>query len=297
MPVFSHFALDRNQPTLAAADLGWTVHKEPTYTRDPNGAFEPTGTYALLRSDTREFLSSVSERYRPIQNHEVVNFFENYTREFNGEITHGGHFNNRDLVLFANLNQRITLNNDNDIDCMIMARTGHYPGAALQIMIGIIHIACTNQFTYRTAEGGQGFFCQYHNLNFDTNAQEQAKLTLEACRFFIGNYKDQANQLMEKPIKDDFAESFVTKYLGDESKTKQDQPKAVGQILNIYHDSREYLAPSDDSSKTAWRLWNSITQYLDHKASGPRSKFGRSALIGAGQTVKQQTFQALLETA
>lgn len=297
MAIFSQLTLDQNIPTLTAADLGWTVHKEPLYTQDPIGTLEVTGQFALVRSDTRDFLSVVSDRYQPIQNSQVVDFFEQYTQEFGGSITHGGHFNSKNLVLYADLGKEIDLGQGHLANCGLMARTGHYPGAALQIMIGVIHIVCTNQFTFRgTGTENKGFYYQYHNLTFTDEAKATAHSTLAAAQAFIENYKTYAQALMNQEISDNFAKNFVIKFLGDESKTLDEQPTTVNNILNIYH-SRNYIGVNDKEDPTAWRLWNSITQYLDHKSNNPNSRFGRSALIGRGQEIKHQTFNALLAEA
>lgn len=292
MPVFSHLELDHNKPTLEAANLNWAVEKRLLYSfnRDTD-SFDSVGNYGLFREDTDEFISVVSKRYNPFQNEDVVNFFDDYVHQSGGTITHGGHFKNRDIVLYGTLNQTINLGNDNAAEFKLLARTGHYPGMALEIMFGVIMCACTNQFVPNFNVGNKGFHYQWHNRAFDTVSKETVTQTLDSLKDFIQHYQMLSKQLMSIAMPTPKAETFLIEHLGDTTKPKADQPKAIPRILDIF-ESSAYLGPNDNFDMTAWRLWNSITQYIDHN---PSKRQVRSALIGSGQAIKQQTFKALLE--
>jgi hypothetical protein len=292
MTAFTQLKLQTNQNVLQAADLDWRVVKRPLYDFH-DAKFHNTGTFGLFREDTDEYISDASKRYHPFQNEDVVNFFEDYVTKAGGTVTHGGHYKNRDILLFGNLGHTVNLGNGNDAEFKLLARTGHYPGMALEILIGVLMCACTNQFTPKMDISNRGFYYQWHNTEFTKINKDGVAKTLDWFKNFITNYQTQAQALMAKPMTTPRAETFLIEHIGDTTKVKADQPKAVTNILNIY-DSTAYLGPNDKREATAWRLWNSITQYIDHIDNQSMRK-ARSAMIGTGQTIKQKTFQALLE--
>ena len=148
MSAFSNLILDPNEAPLTAAGLDWTVSKRPIYTRDhQRNTFDKIPkTYSLTRDDTGEHISVVSARYEPTQNHQTVDFFEQYTHHAKGAITHGGHWDNKSLALFAKLPLTTSPGSDrHEQQFYLLARSGHQPGQALHILLTSIRTVCTNQ--------------------------------------------------------------------------------------------------------------------------------------------------------
>ena len=138
MSAFSQMILDPTEAPLTAADLDWTVSKRPLFTRNhQQNTFEQVPkTYSLVRDDTNEHISVVSDRYEPTQNHQTVEFFEQYTQHAKGAITHGGHWNNQNIVLFAKLPLTTSPGSDQqEQQFYLLAKSGHKPGHALQILL------------------------------------------------------------------------------------------------------------------------------------------------------------------
>lgn len=289
MSAFTRLELNSSKTTLKAAELDWTVSKRKLFTRNHvKNAFNTVdGQYALVRDDTDDVLSIVSERYQPVQNSQIVNFFESFAEESKGVITHGGHYRNKDIALFADLNLRAFSGDDEEHRFYLLARSGHYPGSALQILLSTVRTVCTNQFSAIGAEN-KGFFYAWHNVKFDRSAQQIARDTLKQAREFIETFQDNLRFLMAKPISNTKAHDLVTEQFPTESRTKT-PPRIATRILNTFQSTP--IGHQAQHDGTAYKLWNATTEAIDHNARG----LGRSALIGAGQTIKHQFFQKLLE--
>lgn len=287
MSAFSNLILDPNKAPLTAADLDWTVSKRPIYTRDHqrNTFNKVPKTYSLTRDDTDEHISVVSDRYEPTQNHETVGFFEQYTHYAKGAITHGGHWDNKSLVLFAKL--PITTSpggSHQEQQFYLLARSGHQPGQALQVLLTSIAVACTNQFSI-TNYNDKGFFYQWHTTAFDKEAQKVAQKTLDTSKKYIENYRQQLQSMITRPI------DRVPEFLNMLFNAQPDKaPPKITQIINNNFQNNTWMGATDSTAKTRYALWNCITEALDHTNRG----WGKSAIIGKGQNLKHTAFNALL---
>lgn len=287
MPVFSNLAIDTNKNPLDAAKLNWTVEKEQLYLKSG----EPTSAFALIRSDTKTAISVVSKRYKPIQNHTIVDIVNRVLEPSKGVITHGGTMRNgRDIVLFGDLHLQDTVGRGNEVKMYALAKTGHYPGASLQIMLSIVHVICTNQFTPTYDIDKKGVYSCNHATYLDDIKANQAIDLLSQAKEFLRNYKEHAKLLMSQHITDDYAENFIDKHFGN----KKDPDKSniyIDGITNLLYSPRDLLLPPSCAGEmTKWSLWNAITQFLDHRSE----RYNRTALIGQAADKKRSTFNALV---
>ena len=77
--------MDNNQKifeTLYNTNTAWSVQKEPLFTQDG----KETQSYGLFRSDNNEWLSTVGERYVPMQNAELAEIMVRIQDKFGGVI-------------------------------------------------------------------------------------------------------------------------------------------------------------------------------------------------------------------
>lgn len=289
MSAFSNLELKSFNSLLDATDLNWSVSKRKLYTRTLDAYEDVPGQYALVRDDTDDVISIVSERYKPTQNTQILDFFQKFADESNGQITHGGHYKNKDIALFANLNLKAFSGDDEEHQFYLLARSGHYSGSALQILLSTVRTVCTNQFN-AINPGQKGFFYSWHNVEFDKNVQTLAHETLTQAKHFIATFQDNLRFLMTKPISSAKARDLIQEQFPGEGLLKT-PPRIATRILDGFHGTPIGYQTRHDG--TAYKLWNATTEALDHNTRGR----GRSALIGAGQTTKQQFFQKLLKAA
>lgn len=284
MSAFSNLEL-QSYNVLEEADLNWNVVKKPLFTRNDATFDKVPNQYALVREDSNDIISIVSERYQPIQNHQIVEFFNRFAETSGARITHAGHFKNKDIALFADLGLQSSPDNE-EHKFFLLARSGHYPGSALQILLSTVRTICTNQFNVIDT-GQKGFFYSWHNVTFDQIAQDRAKHTLDAAQNFIKKFNEELRFLMARPINDSTAKVMLIDQFGDPTKTFDDQPKLVTKSFEFFQN--EPIGHQFKHEGTAYKLWNAVTEVLDHN---PRER-GRSALIGAGQTAKHEFFNRL----
>lgn len=287
MSAFSQMILDPTEAPIKAADLDWTVSKQPLLKRDPTtGQLNLLPKHdALVRDDTGETISIVSKRYEPVQNYQTVEFFEQYSHHAKGAITHGGHWDNKHLALFAKLPMTTSpFGTEQEQQFYLMARSGHVPGHSLQIILTALTVVCTNQFSFCDTTQ-KGFFYQWHNTVFDRHAQTNAAGVLNAARNFIETYRQELQFLSTRTLThtSGFLDNLFPTPLG------KSQPRIVDQIQQNYINNT-WIGATNETAKTRYALWNCITEAIDHTARG----YGKSALIGKGQSIKHKAFNALL---
>ena len=237
-----------SQKALELARLDWEVENRPIYTADMQ---EIPGHKALTRTDDGSVLGIVSPKYGPFQNRALAEIAESIVST--GEAcfeTAGSLFNGGIVWFLLKIGER-TLCNGEEHKQYVLASNGHAGKARVSFALVDTRVVCWNTYSAARAEGGAGFSVMHTTKVMDRveAAIKIMRWSREGTEALFRSYET----LIGKAMTLDEAERILTeKIMPKESK------KNIDHVLSLYQTG------AGNSGKTAYDLFNGVTDWLDH---------------------------------
>ncbi|WP_288841909.1 DUF932 domain-containing protein [uncultured Deefgea sp.] len=248
----------------------------------------------LYRSDTLAPLSVVSNRYKVVQPHDVLQFYNDLVSAGGFELETAGVLKGgKKLWALARTGQETLLKGNDCVKAYLLLATSCDGSMCTTAQFTSVRVVCNN--TLQMAVGDNtGAVKVPHSTQFDPKAvKESLGIGLSAWDAFIGNMK----QLSQRPISGIEAAQYFSDVLGEQV-LDMDNPavsRAMQQVTALYSGAGMGSLLSG-SRGTAWGLLNAVTEYVDHQRRA-RSQDYRldSAWFGQGAQLKQKALnQALI---
>jgi phage/plasmid-like protein (TIGR03299 family) len=285
-----------------AAGLDWTIESSPvTYTTgiteaNPYGEdvvnFE--GQNVLYRSDNNMPMSVVSNRYKPVQPAEVLEFFRDLVEESGFKIhTAGTLRGGKRMWALAETGKYAEVCPDDGIGGFLLLSTSADKTLATTARFTTIRVVCNNTLTAAT-QNGDHCVSLPHSAKFD---HDKMKLKLGTAVESFGSFMEMAKFMQKQKMSIPKAKEFLNALIAPMSQIKDDE-------YNIA-DNRAYkkiIALFDEEAKgielvgnTKWGMLNAVTEYFDHHAPS-RTNDSRldSTWFGNGERIKNQAVELLL---
>jgi phage/plasmid-like protein (TIGR03299 family) len=283
-----------------AAGMNWQIHETPVLYNVAGDAGLHVKSNAdakvLYRFDTHASLSVVSNRYKVVQPHDVLEFYRDltvaggFTLETAGVLKEG-----RKLWALAKTGQEIQLRGGDQVGAYLLLATSCDGTLCTTAQFTSVRVVCNN--TLQMAVGdSSGAVKVPHSTLFDPKAVKEALgIGLSSWERFVTDIK----RLADRPIHKFEAMNFLVKVLGDPNLPLAEQPnqKALQTVHNLYA-GQGMGADLSSANGTAWGLLNAVTQYVDHERRA-RSTDHRldSAWFGQGATLKGKALSEALALA
>jgi phage/plasmid-like protein (TIGR03299 family) len=293
-----------------AAGLDWEVREQRIfYRREVDGKGVPTpvpGRKALVRDDTQDVLSIVSDDYHVAQPSKVFAFFkellkaQGLTMEVAGALKGGSR-----IWALARIDDSFTCFGQDRHFPYVLVATSFDGSISTQALLTITRVVCNNTITaagaYDHSENGQSFKVR-HNREFDIKeAHGKLGLNFEAWHAYCAN----VDKLARFQVSPDQALEFFYTVAGQGDEIVRDadngnvisfpEPgRVVKQFINAYRNGPGAALRSSDG--TAYGLVNAVTYYQDHVApAADRGVRFDSATFGGGNVRKQHALEIALK--
>jgi len=273
----------------------FTVSKVPLWRTTPEWAesnYSMINSHvALVRDDNDEVLSIVGSKYRPVTHQEAFNTAEDVIMrsdlnlegiERQTEVSHNGA---RAYSTWTLPEHRVTLRKDDDVALQISARNSYDGSWSFVVEVGGYRFIClnmqvfANNFAIHKSKHTQG-------LNLDRIASR-----LSDAIMFYDQETELWRKMVETKVKDKEALevlSYLAKsksalaHLKDKSKTTYDilyEPDVIRNktLQNLY--SLYWFQNKKKLSRTAWALYNAMTEWATHETPRKRTSLGNIASI------------------
>lgn len=282
------------------------------------------GYKVLYRSDSKEALSVVGEKYNVVQPRECLEFFRD-------EVESGGWYIHTAGVLRGG-RKLWAMATNGQIDSVVSGRKGSKGDQVVrQVLVAtsldgsmktIVKpcatvVVCANTLAMALREGGKIVTVSHRSI-FDHGAVKRALgMTTDSFDLFI----NKARELADMPIQLDEALDALNKvfgvresakpkaekldlsWLGDLSKLSdevateedEDAPKvarAVGRCLELFNGDA-IGADRLGREGTKWGLLNAVTEFVDHEMGRSLDTRMDSAWFGRGERIKSDAFEVL----
>ncbi len=250
---------------LKQAKLDWEVKVADGIAYGDNYQFKSDRDRIIYRDNPDGgqpiHLGTTSTRWLPFQNNQVVKSFINFCKNSNLEMERLGFLDEgRTIFCVAKINESFVLPGEDLVEGKLLLTNSNRAGRGARVDLMCPRMICTNQLVLPVKIAGQVIT---HTSSY---SEVRVQRILESAKTGFGQFKTDAEFLAETNIDDKVAHSLVVKILGNVDKGLDDQPKAVKEVLDLYHG--EGIGSSLLSAySTAWGLTQAVTEYYNHHSS------------------------------
>ncbi len=274
--------------------LNWKVVKEPLMyagecTPEANNGLHHTPFYGIVREDTGEVFTTVSEAYEPTQNHTIIETMQEIAEDNELDIVkalplHGG----RKVVVQMKRPDNINVIGGETTEEYIYAINGHDGSSSLKF--GFINkvIFCQNQFAWLSGNAFSGY---RHTKSIQDKVKELPRIIN-----FTDHY-DKISDLQEFSLRNasqDLINDTID-YLTETDKLSivNNDHNYSSRRMNIRNDIKTCIQiEMNRIGYNKWGLFNGITRYTTHHKSVPKRNHSRqeSILTGSGKSMNEKAF-------
>jgi phage/plasmid-like protein (TIGR03299 family) len=295
---------------LAAANLAWRVQRRSLAMRPGNGDTTRMITTALdnfraiVRSDNDHVFQVASDRYQPVQNIDVVNFFREYCDAGHARMETVGALRDGAVVwALAKLNGGSTamLPGGDELAGYMLLATSHDGSLKTIGQPTQVRVVCHNTLTAAMgSKDATHTFSLRHSSKFDQAARDNARRVMGMAIAQVAAANVLAGELAKVTIDESGWLEFMGKLLG--SADAVIDPKTA-ELTRVAADIQEATMVSPGSALasargTLWGAVNGVTYYADW-SSRARSQQNRmfSAWFGANDNLKTRAVEVAAELA
>jgi phage/plasmid-like protein (TIGR03299 family) len=247
----------------------------------------------LFRSDNKEPLSVVSNRYKVVQPRTILEFYRDLTEISGFELETAGVLKGgRKVWALARTGQSTALKGNDVTNGYVLLATACDGTLATTAQFTSIRVVCNNTLSI-ALDGKTGAVKVPHSTTFDPQA---VKRQLGICVSSWDAFMYRLKTLSERKVKPLEAQNYYLRVFSDDSKPGIIQPneKLMARTLELF-DGKGMGSEMPSAKGTAFGLLNSVTQFVDHERRS-RNVENRldSAWFGQGADLKQKALDHAL---
>lgn len=289
---------------IEKAGLNWRINKVPMFYHadaedEASDNFHKVDDYyALVRDTDKKCLDVVGNHYRPVQNKDAFEFFNEFVKAGKAKMETAGSLRGGSYVWgLANLNQSFKLEGNDEVKGYLLVASPHEAGKALIIKFTTVRVVCNNTLTLAIRSGGKEFRMA-HRCEFDESAREKAKLVLGIAREQMAEFEENAKKLKKLKLKEPKIIEVLANVYQPHAQIKELTSDFDGKANPSMKRVMDVLknAPGADPT-TGWGVLNAVTYYADHVASRGVDKRLVNSWFGKTANHKEMVLTDLLRVA
>jgi phage/plasmid-like protein (TIGR03299 family) len=299
------------ESAIQLAHLDWTIRKEQLFSKNKVAV----SAYGLFRDDNNIFLSTVGNRYTPIQNRDAFTFVDALVEAEKGchYITAGALGNGETIWCLAELPKswNFRIKGTDDIMTNYLLFVEHRAARAACCKLTNVRVVCQNTMNLAMKDGEKIF-----RLRHTPNVVEKMKSAKEILLSVKGQMRtldEKFNILAQKKASNKIIGAVIKRLLPNFDKSERSK-NVARDILTRFELNDNNAFPSERG--TAFNLFNAVTGYIDHDKSVRVGSFdvslpdidahdhadkvefvkrAESAMFGSGDAFKAQALTYILE--
>jgi len=249
--------MDNNQKIFDAlynTNTAWSVQKEPLFTQDG----KKTQSYGLFRSDNNAWLSTVGERYVPMQNEELAEIMVRIQNKFGGDIKGDAMGRIPGQKIYYQLSLEDYNINGDKLKRHITCLNSHNGSHAIGFGSTNTVISCSNTFHMAMKD-----LTKFRHTMSASQRLQFAVDEFEKALILDDNLMLTYKAMNRVPVDQTIIENVMQKIfkvdmnskVSDNSTRKKNQIEGFGKALQ-----HELAAKGN----TLWGLFNGVTYYTNH---------------------------------
>ena len=283
------------QQMLEAAGLDWKVNTQPCFTMIDDKRVK-IGKQALVRDMDNKILDIISDDWKPMQNSEAFEFFNDFVAAGDMEMHTAGSLKDGKIVwALAKVSESFELFGGRDkVDAFLHFTNPHSYGQSIDVRFTPIRVVCNNTLTLSLRTQSKNMVKVSHRREFDA---ELVKETLGVAKHKLQSYKEMAEHLSKKrytneSIVEYFARVFPV--MTSKEASRKDLSKSAKLALE---DALHNQPGAEFGEGTWWQAFNTVTYMTDHLIGRSADTRLQSAWYGANQGLKTRALETAMEMA
>jgi phage/plasmid-like protein (TIGR03299 family) len=278
----------------ASAGMDWRIESSPVMFNTIGSEYNVfTGQNVLYRSDNRDALSVVSNRYKAVQPKEVLEFFRDLVAENGFKINTAGTLRGgRRMWALAETGKFGEVCKNDEVGGYLLLSTSCDRTLATTARFTTVRVVCNNTLSMAHNEK-QNAVSFSHIQHFD---HQVVKEKLGNAVGAFGAFMDMAKFLQTQQMNSQASETFLKSLLANVTQIKDEEydlskNRAYKKIISLFDCEAKGLSLV---GHTKWGMLNAVTEYYDHHAPS-RSNDARldNSWFGTGEAVKNKAVQLL----
>ena len=281
------------------AGLDWEAHRANIYYSTDMGGSDQNvlsykGSQVLYRSDTKQQLGIVSDRYREVQPREIMDFFKTLTEKSGFKMETAGALNDgKRIWALAQVGEGANIIGKDLVKTYVLLATSFDGSMATTAKFTSVRVVCNNTITAALSSENSNVVRIPHREQFDSSSVYAS----------LGIATSQWNQFLLKARL--LANEELHKYEAEEM-TKElfnvtDQDLAERKRIHTGYTSVMRLFEGDaigsnlTEGRTAWQWLNAVTEWVDWNNGRNSSSRMNSAWFGKGSQLKEKALDLATE--
>jgi phage/plasmid-like protein (TIGR03299 family) len=282
------------QQMLVAAGLDWRVQRRAIAMRNNKGQGMVTdplaGFRAIVRSDNDHVFQVASDRYQPVQNQDVIEFFREFCEAGHATMETVGALRDGAVIwALAKLNggSSMTLAGGDQLKGHMLLTTSHDGSLKTIGKPCQERVVCGNTLGFALNEKSATYSLK-HSSKFTDEQKGEARRVMGMAIQSIAQLNDLSAELAKVTVDHQGWMEFIGRLLGEEN-VLDSKTAELSRVAAEIQDSTMTSPGSGliSARGTLWGVVNGVTHYVDHKARA-RSDSNRlfSAWFGDGERMK-----------
>lgn len=292
---------------LVAAGLDWDVALHPMFTRVGDENIRIPNKSALVRATDNKVLTTASDKWRPVQNREVLEFFRAYAVAGGATLETAGSLNGGKTVWgLANLGHGFTVGNGDAVKGYVLLASHHEMGKATTVRLTTVRVVCANTMAM-AVQGKRAQYSQNHLSDFNPEAARAAlglahegMVEQERRAKLLASLKLTPSDVV-RVLAPRFQLSLPTQELVEEVRRQETVDKLLSDANSRSKAMHDVLLSYDKAPGatpgTGWGVLNAVTYWADHVAGRDRGARMAKSWFGSSGDVKLAVEHDLLSMA
>lgn len=284
------------------AGMDWQIKESPVrFMADSIGSLGSIHSFpeqkVLYRSDTKEALSVVSQRYQVVQPRDVLEFYRDLTEVSGYELETAGVLKGgRKFWALARTGQSTALKGNDQVNGYLLLATSCDGTLATTATPTTVRVVCNNTLTMAVNGTTQAIKVP-HRTRFDAQAVKQ-QLGLAISQW--DGFMYRMRTLAERKVRSHEAMNYFLRVLCDAQPGTGEvsvlsNERTLKKVQQLY-DGQGRGSKLEAAQGTAWGLLNSVTEYVDHERRARSTEYRMdSAWFGQGAVIKQRALDSALQ--
>ena len=281
-----------------AAGMDWAIRRakvrypiSPAHVHDASTYMEVPDSHVLLRSDTKDALGIVSDKYKVVQPAEILEFFKDILTTGGLELSAAGTiYGGKRFWATAKFGEAAPAAIGDKLRGFLLISTSADGSLATDVRRVTERVVCRNTLAIALTQGQASAVRISHRSVFNP---EEVKRYMGLNELVFDTFVQKLEALANTDLKLEQAENMAVSVIGGE----QDKVRAsagFNKVMELFTKSG-VGAKEDGVYGTAWGFVNAFTEYQDWWQPA-RSEEGRlvSAQWGKGAAIKQRALDAAL---
>ena len=281
---------------MKEANVDWTVEKRPLYYNGMDKKEVIPGKEALVRSSDGQLLDVVGTNWKPLQNEDAFNFFNDFVNAGDMEMhTAGSLDNGRRVWALAKVKDSFEVFKNDQVDQYLLFSNPHKYASCIDVRMTPIRVVCNNTLSFALDANAERMVQVTHRNNFNP---DMVKETLGVAKEKLDTYKEAAKFLASKRTKQFDVNEYMDKIFPSLGyRTLKKGENRISKSAQYAVDVMDTQPGAEFGKGTWWQAFNAVTYTIDHAYGLDQDKRINSAWFGANAKKKTMALQKAIEYA